>query len=90
MFVAALNYGNATILAEPFNAERTPNVNICDLRSEKGSTVKRAGVVGCLDVYNILNTNAEQALATSSWSSWLRPSAITPPRVVRIALKLQW
>jgi len=41
-------------------------------------------------VYNIFNTNAEQALTTSSGSAFLRPVAITPPRVARIGLKLQW
>src|SRR5262249_27117825 len=40
-FIASLNYGNATILAEPFDAERTPNVNVLDVRSEKLLTVNR-------------------------------------------------
>jgi len=47
-------------------------------------------VQATVDVYNIFNTNAEQALTTSSGSAFLRPVAITPPRVARIGLKLQW
>jgi len=89
-FVATLNYGNATILAEPFDAERTPNINVADVRSEKAFTINRARVTGFFDVYNIFNTNAEQALSTSSGSSFLRPTAITPPRVARVGLKFQW
>ena len=90
-FVATLNYGNATILAGPFDAERTPNVNVFDLRSEKVVTLQRgARLTGFFDVYNVFNTNAEQALTTSSGSAFLRPVAITPPRVARIGLKLQW
>jgi outer membrane receptor protein involved in Fe transport len=89
-FVTALNYGNATVLAEPFNAERTPNVNVFDVRSEKVFTVRRARITGFLDVYNLLNTNAEQDLTKSSGSAFLRPIAITPPRVARIGAKLQW
>jgi outer membrane receptor protein involved in Fe transport len=89
-FVATLNYGNATILAEPFNAERTPNINVFDVRSEKAFTAGHARVTGFFDVYNIFNTNAEQALSTSSGSSFLRPTAITPPRIARVGLKLVW
>lgn len=89
-FIATLNYGNATILAEPFNAERTPNINVFDIRSEKVFTIDRARVTGFFDVYNIFNTNAEQALSTSSGSSFLRPVAITPPRVARVGVRLQW
>jgi outer membrane receptor protein involved in Fe transport len=89
-FVATLNYGNATILAEPYDAERTPNINVFDVRSEKGVTVNRARLTGFFDVYNIFNTNAEQALSVSSGSSFLRPTAITPPRVARVGVKVQW
>ena len=89
-FVTALNYGNATVLAEPFNTERTPNVNVFDIRSEKVFTVARSRITGFFDVYNLFNTNAEQDLTKSSGSAFLRPVAITPPRVARIGAKLQW
>ncbi len=46
--------------------------------------------MGFFDVYNMFNTNAEQMLTTSSGGSWLRPTAITGPRVVRIGARLQW
>ena len=89
-FVTALNYGNATILAEPFNAERTPNINIFDIRSEKVFRFGTTRVTAFFDLYNIFNTNAEQDLTKSSGSSFLRPVAITPPRVARIGGKFQW
>jgi hypothetical protein len=88
--VARLNYGNATIRAEPNNSRRTPNITIVDLRSEKTFKVMRLALSGFFDVYNIFNTNAEQALSSASGSSWLRPSAITPPRIVRVGAKLGW
>lgn len=89
-FVTALNYGNATVLAEPFNSERTPNLNIVDVRSEKVFRVRSGRITGFFDVYNIFNSNREQDLTKSSGSAFLRPVAITPPRIARIGLKLQW
>jgi outer membrane receptor protein involved in Fe transport len=52
--------------------------------------ITKARITGFFDVYNIFNTNAEQALSTSSGSSFLRPTAITPPRIARVGVKFQW
>ena len=46
--------------------------------------------MGFVDVYNILNTNAAQTLTTSSGAFWLRPTAITGPRVLRIGARVEW
>jgi outer membrane receptor protein involved in Fe transport len=90
-FVSSLNYGTATVLAEPFGAERAANINVFDVRTEKAFVLPGRGrIVGFFDVYNILNTNAEQAVAVGSGASFLRPSAITPPRLARVGVKLQW
>ena len=43
-------------------------------------------VNGFFDVYNLLNTNAEQTLSTSSRSV----GPITGPRVLRIGAPLEW
>jgi hypothetical protein len=86
-----LNYGSATVLADPFGSERAANVNVFDVRSEKAFTIASAvRLVGFFDLYNMFNTNAEQAVAVNSGSSFLRPAAITPPRLARIGVKLQW
>jgi hypothetical protein len=89
-FVKTLNYGTATLKAEPIAANRTPNITLVDLRTEKAFRVKDVGVMAFVDVYNILNTNAAQALTTSSGTFWLRPTAITAPRVLRIGARLEW
>ena len=86
-----LNYGSATILSEPFGNERAANVTVFDVRSEKAFALPGGGrVLGFFDAYNIFNTNAEQALTSSSGSSFLRPTAITPPRIARVGVKFQW
>jgi hypothetical protein len=88
-FVQTLNYGNAIIKAEPF-VRRTPNISLFDLRTEKTFRLDRTRVSAFVDVYNIFNTNAAQALTTVSGGSWLRPTAITGPRILRIGARLDW
>ena len=89
-FVRTLNYGNATIKAEPFaaTARRPSRWSICGPR--RHSALAPRVVLGFFDIYNLLNTNAEQTVTTSSGASWLRPIAITGPRIVRIGARLEW
>ena len=89
-FVSTLNYGNATFKAEPVTANRTPDIFLADVRTEKAFLVKSARVIGFVDVYNIFNTNSAQTLTTSSGGFWLRPTAITGPRVLRIGARVEW
>ena len=88
-FVQTLNYGSATIKAEPI-ANRTPDITLVDVRTEKTFRIKAVRVMGFFDVYNMFNTNAAQTLTTTSGDSWLRPTAITGPRVLRIGARVEW
>ena len=76
--------------SEPIAANRTPNITIVDMRTEKTFRISAVRVMGFFDVYNMFNTNAEQTIITTSGGSWLRPTAITAPRVLRIGARLQW
>jgi hypothetical protein len=89
-FVRTLGYGNATIKAEPIDANRTPDITLFDLRTEKAFRIARTRVMGFVDVYNIFNNNGDQLLTTSSGTAWLRPNTITGPRIVRIGARLEW
>jgi hypothetical protein len=88
--VQTLNYGSATIKTEPLAANRTPDITLVDVRTEKTFRIKSVRVMGFFDVYNIFNTNAAQTLTTTSGGSWLRPTAITGPRVLRIGSRVEW
>ena len=66
----------------------TSRWSTCARRRRSASSAVR--VIGFFDVYNLFNTNAEQTLTTSSGASWLRPTAITGPRVLRIGARLDW
>ena len=89
-FVRTLNYGNAIIKAEPISANRTPTITLVDLRTEKTFRAGAIRLTGFFDLYNLFNTNAEQAVTTSSGASWLRPIAITGPRILRIGARFEW
>jgi outer membrane receptor protein involved in Fe transport len=88
--VASLNYGNVRIPAEPLNTRRQDNVSLLDLRIERVTRVRQAKVSPFMDVYNLTNANPIQNTSWSSGSSFLRPLAIVPPRVLRIGAKLDW
>ncbi len=60
-------------------------------RVEKGIPLARRRIALFVDVYNILNTNAEQQFVTASGSAWLlRPILIIGPRNARIGAKFEW
>jgi len=89
-FVQTLNWGNATILAEPVSANRSDNVTVFDVRGEKGFRFGSRRITTFFDLYNVFNSNAEQAITTSSGSAFLRPTVITPPRIGRVGLRIAW
>ncbi len=85
-----LNVGNTTFKAHPVSTNRVANATLFDVRVEKAFALKNTTLTGFFDLYNIFNTNAEQALSTSSGSSYLRPSAITAPRILRLGIRFKW
>lgn len=90
-FVATLNYGTVRMAAEPLDARRQDHVTVFDTRVEKTIQLSPDIKLGpFIDVYNIFNANPEQNIIWSSGSSFLRPTAIVPPRVLRIGAKLNW
>jgi len=90
-FSAVLNYGTVRVPAEPLSTRRQPDIAVTDIRIEKQLALGHGVKVGpFLDVYNIFNTNAEQSITWASGSSYLRPTAIVPPRVGRIGAKVSW
>lgn len=90
-FQARLNYNSAVAFnAEPVGAERLPNITILDLRTAKILRKNRRSLGLFFDIYNILNTNADQLLTTTSGSAFLRPTAITSPRIARVGVKFDF
>ena len=90
-FAARLNYNSSVaIMAEPVGSERTDNINLFDLRTEKNFKLKTGRIGAFFDVYNIFNSNADQVVTTTSGTAFLRPSVITPPRIARFGVKFDF
>ncbi|MBI4486276.1 MAG: hypothetical protein HY655_09720 [Acidobacteria bacterium] len=87
---SGLNYANPTFNAEPMNARRTADINLIDLRIDRGFTVGAGRLSPFVDVYNITNANAEQNITVSSGANFLRPINIIPPRILRVGAKFDW
>jgi Carboxypeptidase regulatory-like domain len=89
-FLATMNYGSQRVLAEPIDSQRMRNINVVDLRVEKSIAVglRKIGLV--VDVYNITNANTEQNINWSSGTTYLAPSNIIGPRIVRFGGRFDW
>ncbi len=87
----AFNYGTVRVAAEPLDTRRQDHINILDFRVEKSMTLAPGmSVSPYLDVYNVLNANPVQNQIWNSGASFLRPTNIVPPRVVRLGAKVSW
>jgi hypothetical protein len=90
-FTARLNWGNPTVKAERIGDERTDNVTLFDVRTERVFTlIHGVRVTGMFDLYNLTNSNVEQDTSFASGSTYRRPVAITPPRIARVGFKVNW
>jgi hypothetical protein len=89
-FLATTNYGQQRILAEPIDAQSQRNFSLIDLRVEKSVALGRRKVGLVVDVYNLTNSNAEQNINWASGSSYLAPSNIIGPRIVRFGGRFDW
>lgn len=91
-FVTTLNYGTQRVLAEPIGTQQQDAVVIADARIERlfKLPMRAARLSAQFDVYNLFNANPVDFLTWSSGSSYLRPTSVVPPRIVRFGLKLDW
>ena len=84
------NYGTQAVLVERLDANRLDHTTIWDLRAEKIVRFQGRAVSGFVDMYNITNSNSEFRQIYVSGSSFGFPTTITPPRIVRFGVKVDW
>ena len=88
---APLNYGTIRVLAEPIGTRRQDHVTLLDVGIQKRISLPGGCQVGgFLEIFNVLNSNAEQNVNWASGPSFLRPLTIVPPRIARIGFRLDW
>jgi hypothetical protein len=89
-FVATMNFGTERILAQPIDAQQQDNINLIDMRIEKSIHLggQRIGLV--LDIYNITNANTAQNINWASGTTYLGPSTIIGPRILRFGGRFDW
>jgi hypothetical protein len=69
--------------AEPIGSLRLPNINNIDLRVEKRFPLGGGRRVdGQINVFNVMNANTTTARIVRSGTTYLRPTAILPARIV--------
>ena len=82
---------SGTIDAESRDARRHDNITVFDVKVERafplGAGVR---VRAFLDLFNITNSNAVETRTVTTGTSFLRPTAVLPPRAARIGARLQF
>ena len=91
MASVSLNYGSQSVLAEPMGTRRLDDSLVFDVRVERQFRLPRQTKLGLfLDLFNITNQNVAFAINATTGSSFMRPTAIMAPRVVRIGAKVSF
>ena len=83
-----INYGTQRVLAELIDSRTQDDIVILDLRAERRFKLGKAGnLAGFIDLYNIGNSDAANNINWVSSSTFLVPSAIIGPRIVRFGVR---
>jgi hypothetical protein len=81
----------STIYAEDADANREDNIWVFDVRAEK--TVELVGRLRTrlfLDLFNITNSHASEAITRTTGANYLRPANILAPFTARLGFRLLW
>jgi hypothetical protein len=86
LFTAGRTIPSITLNVEPIGTRRLPNINLVDLRVEKTFRPFAGQKLALrLNVYNALNLNTVTSLTMRAGPSFLRPTAIMPPRLFELS-----
>ncbi len=85
----ALTQVSQTLRVEPLGYTRLPSNNVVNVRFARNITFARGGrVTPALDIFNLTNSNAEQARSTQLGPTFGRVSEILRPRMLKFGV--QW
>ena len=76
-----------TLNVEPYGARRLPSTNQLDVRAEKAFNLPKGQKVAVrVNIFNALNANTVLSSSRLSGPTFLRPSAILPPRIAEFSM----
>ena len=88
---ASLNYGTQLFLVEPIGTRRQENIVATDVRAEKYFTLAGKAKIGAfIDVFNLMNANPAFNLNWTTGPRFLFPSAVMPPRIMKLGIKVDF
>jgi hypothetical protein len=102
--VSGLNSGTVALQADPVGAYRSQDLFVFDTRLEKQFRIhERFRINADLDLFNILNSNADNAQSSTTgvksvvvagtkyqYPTFLSPTTILPPRVMRLGVRFMF
>jgi hypothetical protein len=81
----------STIYADEPQANREDNIWVLDLRAEKSVTLTgRLRTRLFLDLFNLSNSHASEAITRTTGVNYLRPANILAPRTARLGFRILW
>jgi hypothetical protein len=84
-FTGGQQIPSITLRVEPIGSLRLPHINLLDLSAQKSFRLRQGHRVALrLNVYNVLNVNSVISRVFQSGRSFLRPTAIVPPRIAEV------
>ncbi len=81
----------STIYAEPADSNREDNIWVFDVRAERTvNFTDRIRTRLFLDLFNITNSHASEAITRTTGANYLRPANILAPRTARVGFRFLW
>jgi len=72
---------------EPIGSQRLPNINLLSMRVEKAFRLLETHKLAVqLNLYNALNANTATSTQPRAGSTFLRPRAVLPPRLLELSM----
>ena len=91
LFTGGRTIPSIVLNVEPIGTRRTPNINLLDLRIEKRFALAQGRrLAGRVNLYNTLNANTATGIQARSGPTFLRTTAILPPRLLEFSASFEF
>ena len=85
-----LTRATQTVLLSNRGDERLPSVTLIDLRLSRSFTFGNRRIQPQLDIYNLTNQYSAQSTTVGVGTTYLRPTSILSPRIMRVGVALNF